>query len=329
METKAPYVVIGIFTVVVVGGIMAFVHWAVSYRLPDARTRIYTIDFQGSVAGLNPTGEVYFNGIKVGQVERIDFVPEEPRKVRVQVKIAANTPLRSDAVASLEYQGITGVTVIQIEGGRPDSPPLEAEPGQPWPRISSRESRLRELLHQAPELLHQATQLMQHALEVLSPGNIALVSRTLDHLEQFTGNLAAQKEAIPDMIKQLNAVGEQLLAISHRLETIAARAEGVLGSAQTAITATQRTVVQAGTFIHQDLSHATHEITKLAESIDTIIQTAGPGIVRFSNEGLLSLSQLIKEARLLLGTLDRVGHRLESDPERFLFGDQVPEVELP
>jgi len=329
METKAPYVVVGIFALAVVGGMMAFVHWAVSNQMQDEQTRAYIIDFDGSVAGLNPTGEVYFNGIKVGQVSGMGFVPEDPHKVRVQIKIAAGTPVRSDAVAYLQYQGITGVTEIQIEGGRPDSPPLVAGPGQPLPRIASRDSQLRQVMQKAPELLKEATRLMAQARQLFSPENLAATTRLLANLEHFTGDLAAQEDAIPRILDSLNTMADQLVGVARRLETIAGQAEGVLGNANSTLAATEDALTRAGNFIHEDLRQTTRQVASLAENIDGLIQTAGPGITRFSNQGLLSLSQLIKETRLLLATLDRVGQRLESEPGRFLFGDQVPEVAVP
>ncbi|MGB5985460.1 MAG: MlaD family protein [Desulfobacterales bacterium] len=329
METKAPYVVIGIFTLVVVGAIMAFVQWALSHQLPASRIQTYTIDFSGSVAGLNPTGEVFFNGIKVGRVSDIAFLPEDPRKVRVQVKIAADTPVHSDALAALEYQGITGVSVIQITGGRPGSPPLEAQPGQPWPQIPSRESELRQVLQQAPELLQEATRFIQGARQVLSEENLSALTQILDHLEQFSGTLASQKEAIPQIVDQLARMAQDLAAAAQGLERIAARSAGVVEQADATLSEARRTLARAGTLIDEDLRQATQGIFRLAGDIDQFIQTAGPGFTRFSSEGLLSLSQLIQEARLLLASVDRVVQRLESAPERFVFGNPVPEVQLP
>lgn len=329
METRAPFVVIGIFTLVVVGGMMAFVHWAVTNQMPDAQTAIYDIDFDGSVAGLNPTGEVYFNGIKVGQVIGMGFVPEDPHQVRVRVKIAATAPVRSDTRAYLEYQGITGVTVIQMEGGQSDSPPLVVQDGQEYPRIPSRESELRQLLRQGPELLEETTVLIKRARKLLSADNLASVAAILDQVEQFTRNLAAHEDAVPRIVARLETMAEHLVGVAAHLEDIARQTEGVLGAARDTLATTRRTVKHAGTFIDEDLRQTARQITQLTASIDELITTAGPGFSRFSSEGLLSLSQLIREARLLVATLDRVGQRLESDPERFIFGDNIPEVELP
>ena len=78
---------------------------------------IYDVDFKGPVRGLSAGGEVYFNGIKVGQVTKLSLDRNDPNRVVAQVKLSDDAPVRVDSTATLEPLGITGVNYIQITAG--------------------------------------------------------------------------------------------------------------------------------------------------------------------------------------------------------------------
>src|SRR5262249_50930880 len=70
----------------------------------------YDILFDGSVTGLQVDGTVRYRGIAVGHVTDIRIDPENIEKIRVTIEVKADTPVRTDTVASIEVQGITGGT---------------------------------------------------------------------------------------------------------------------------------------------------------------------------------------------------------------------------
>jgi phospholipid/cholesterol/gamma-HCH transport system substrate-binding protein len=60
---------------------------------------------------------VLFNGIRVGEVTELALAPDSPRRVNATISVASTTPVRSDTKVGLEFQGLTGVPVIALEGG--------------------------------------------------------------------------------------------------------------------------------------------------------------------------------------------------------------------
>jgi phospholipid/cholesterol/gamma-HCH transport system substrate-binding protein len=77
---------------------------------------------------------VLFNGIRVGEVTDLGLVPDSPRRVNATISVSSTTPVRSDTKVGLEFQGLTGVPVIALEGGKllvnsGEVPTLIAEPG--------------------------------------------------------------------------------------------------------------------------------------------------------------------------------------------------------
>ncbi len=77
---------------------------------------------------------VLFNGIRVGEVTDLGLAPDSPRRVNATISVASTTPVRADTRVGLEFQGLTGVPVIALEGGMQLAnsgpvPTLIAEPG--------------------------------------------------------------------------------------------------------------------------------------------------------------------------------------------------------
>src|ERR1700735_3269188 len=98
METRANFVLIGAFTLAVIASGFLFVLWLVAagqgshskaYQglFPGSgfvaagqvsHSRTYEVLFTGSVSGLSRGGAVVFNGLRVGEVLSLDFVPNDP-----------------------------------------------------------------------------------------------------------------------------------------------------------------------------------------------------------------------------------------------------------
>jgi phospholipid/cholesterol/gamma-HCH transport system substrate-binding protein len=133
METRAPFAVIGAFVLAGIVAIFGFVYWLNNTGGLGPRT-VYHVQFDGSVPGLLVGAAVLFNGIRVGEVTELRLAPESPRRVNAMISVASTTPVRADTKVGLEFQGLTGVPVIALEGGSlPASggpvPTLIAEPG--------------------------------------------------------------------------------------------------------------------------------------------------------------------------------------------------------
>ncbi len=207
METRASYVIVGAFTLLVVIGAVVAVIWMAGVKLDTTFAR-YDIFFEGSVTGLKPGAQVRYRGIPVGVVTSMSINPDNVEQVKVTIEVPQDTPIKEDAVASLEFQGITGVAYVQISGGTQEAPPLKRRPGQKRPVIPSKPSQLQELFETAPELINRFIALVDRANLLLNPRNQATFARTLGNIETFTGALA---ESSGD-VRALLAHGAETLA---------------------------------------------------------------------------------------------------------------------
>jgi phospholipid/cholesterol/gamma-HCH transport system substrate-binding protein len=116
METRAPYIVVGAFVLAAILAVFGFVYWLNNAGGIGKRDS-YQLVFNGPVPGLLVGAAVLFNGIRVGEVTSLGLVADSPHDVHATIAVAQNTPVRADTRVGLDFQGLTGVPVISLEGG--------------------------------------------------------------------------------------------------------------------------------------------------------------------------------------------------------------------
>jgi phospholipid/cholesterol/gamma-HCH transport system substrate-binding protein len=127
MEIRAPYALVGLFVLVAIGAVFGFVYWMHNAGGLQTRTT-YQVRFENTVAGLLRGAAVLFNGIRVGEVTDLQLGPDNPRLITATIAVATTTPVRADTRVGLDFQGLTGVPVIALEGG---SAPWSTPSGEP------------------------------------------------------------------------------------------------------------------------------------------------------------------------------------------------------
>ena len=113
METRANHVLIGAFTLGVCIFAVLFALWMAKYTSEKAFAE-YDVVFQEAVTGLSTGSQVLYSGISVGEVRGLSLMRDDPRKVVARIRLAADTPVKTDTRAKLTMTGLTGVAVQSI-----------------------------------------------------------------------------------------------------------------------------------------------------------------------------------------------------------------------
>lgn len=116
METRAPYVIVGGFVLAAIVTVFGFVYW-LNNSGGIGKRDTYHLVFNGPVPGLLVGAGVLFNGIRVGEVTSLKLVADQPHDVDATIAVAEGTPVRADTKVGLDFQGLTGVPVVSLEGG--------------------------------------------------------------------------------------------------------------------------------------------------------------------------------------------------------------------
>jgi len=189
METRASYLIVGLFVIAGMLGLVFAAMWITGTRTDEALA-LYDIYFDGNVAGLKPGNAVQYRGIPVGGVIDMRIDPENVERVLVVIEVAADAPIREDTEATLALQGITGLSYIQLTGGTQEAAALKAAPGQRRPVIKSRPSELAAIFEAAPEMLNRAIEVIAMLEKLLGPENQQRIGNILQNIENTTGALS-------------------------------------------------------------------------------------------------------------------------------------------
>lgn len=211
MERNAHYAAIGLATSVLFLGLLLFVIWLARFQFARDYD-IYNVIFYGPVRGLSDGGEVHFNGIKVGEVTKLQLDITDANKVIATVRLNSTVPVKTDSRAQLEPQGITGVSYIQITAGSRRAPLLKnvtpADRGPPV--ILSQPGPLSELLEGGSTVLVKTVDALNRVNRVLSDENIKNFSSTVSDIHEVTTELRAHKAVIGEAETALKDADEAI-----------------------------------------------------------------------------------------------------------------------
>jgi phospholipid/cholesterol/gamma-HCH transport system substrate-binding protein len=205
METRAPFVIVGAFVLAAIAAVFGFVYW-LNNAGGIGKRESYQVVFNGPVPGLLVGAAVLFNGIRVGEVTSLGLVAESPRDVHAAIAVAAGTPVRSDTKVSLDFQGLTGVPVVALEGGESVSAPpvqgaLIAEKGAGQSMTQAARDTLRKVdsvLSENSAPLHDAITNLSTFAEGLAR-NTPKLDGLVAGLERMTGATPPPRKVVYDL----------------------------------------------------------------------------------------------------------------------------------
>lgn len=277
METKANYVLIGAFTIVGFLGILGFVLWFAQLQL-DRQFAYYDVYFP-EVSGLGPSSEVRFAGLPVGRVVDMRLAPGNPLPVRVRLEVFEDTPVRSNSMAALEVQGVTGVALVAISAGSASAPLLRESDTSPVPVIASSRSALQTLTDEGPQIIARLSQVAEQLTQILGPDNQARVASILDNVDRSSGNLdqalndvAAATEAISAAADGIAAFGEQMDGLSRSAGTTLDRFAGAASQAETTMAAATGTLDRIDSYVSGDLTTLTQQLERSAAGLTSLAE---------------------------------------------------------
>lgn len=205
MEIRAPYVVVGAFVLSAIVAVFGFVYWLDNVGGIGKRES-YQLVFTDPVPGLLVGAGVLFNGIRVGEVTALELVPERPREVHATIAVAERTPVHSDTRVGVDFQGLTGVPVIALEGGDdPAAPPARAPLVAEKGAGRSLTQAARDALRRVDAVLSENSAPLHSTIENLGTFAEGLARNTpkLDGivagLERMTGGAPAPRKVVYDL----------------------------------------------------------------------------------------------------------------------------------
>jgi len=297
METRSNHILVGTVTLALLAGLLIFVVWLAG--LSNKATKCFDIYFSQNVSGLNKGSSVNFQGVPVGQIEKISLLPDRPEFVWIRVQVSAETPILQGTTAQIKGVGFTGVSEIALEGAVKGAQALTQAGPQGCPVIPASSGGLGALLNSAPELIDRIQRLTERLTELLSDRNQNSIADILENVEKTTDVLAARAPDLADAIADAR--------IAARQAGITARQVGLLADS------TNRLVNEQGKPAAEDMRKAIAAVQRSAENLDSMVADARPGVQNFSKNTLPEVNHLVRDLRELSTSLRGFSERLEDE----------------
>ncbi|WP_161140107.1 MlaD family protein [Propylenella binzhouense] len=277
METKANTTLIGAFTLVVLALAFGFIYWLARGHDSGNTGRISVV-FSDPVTGLGTGGQVVFNGIKIGDVQKLRLDPQNPSKVIADLSVNRDTPIKTDTTASLGFQGLTGVGYVELSGGTTGAPSIWTQEN---PMLQAQRSGMQDLLAGARGILARADETLA-TLQAVMKNNAEPVGDIVKNVRSFTDALATSSDEVSELVHNASEASKALAQISGKLDGLVDRGEAIMGAVDPAQI---RQAVDNVTSLTASVAARGEDIDQLVTRIGTIANDVGGFTARLGTFG--------------------------------------------
>ena len=234
MNAKTNYTMVGLFVIMSIMLIFVFVIWLIR-PTDDTELTSFKIYFTESVSGLNIDSPVKYRGVTIGKVTRMRINPTNVEEIEVNILVDREAPIKTDTVAKLKAQGITGLNYIDLSQGSKTTP-LLCEDGEEELVIKSVPSflvkveesfgsvsvNLSKTLHATSVLLREEnqveiTKILTHLSSVMTKADKALSEKSIHNFEKLLLSARATVEKMDKTMPKVDGFIEKSVDFEDRV----------------------------------------------------------------------------------------------------------------
>ncbi|WP_188052223.1 MCE family protein [Aureimonas fodinaquatilis] len=318
MENRANYILVGLFTLVILALSFGFIYW--SANVSDANRRVpLIVRIEGTVSGLSVGSQVLFNGLAVGAVTNLRIDPNNPRVVIATTMVDRTTPITTSTTATLGSQGLTGVSFIGLSGGNVnDRNIIESALAQgATPVIRASPSDVTDILATARDISERANNILGEFEKLVREVGPAVrttasnIASTSEHVEVFTASLAANADQIPDFVASLGRLSESANTVALRLPPLIDNASNFINALD--VESVNKSV-QNVTAITQAVRDQTDNFTSAVESVTSTARSLGR-VGDVINDNINSVNQFVAALGPISTQAQSVAEKLDTTLE--------------
>jgi phospholipid/cholesterol/gamma-HCH transport system substrate-binding protein len=322
MEAEARYTFVGAAVLGLMAAQLASLVWLKDVGRAGDFTR-YTINFEKqALAGLQLGAEVNLRGIKIGRVEDYALSADKLNRVRVVVRIDRRAPVRTNTVAVVTRNFVTGIAAINLVTPDPAGEALtEAPEDERYPVIGEGRSDIDEITGRVNQLGEQAASALASVNQLLTQENRDAAMDAVRNLRDLTAGLNQRLAALDKVLERtaaaaasINTAAGQLGSAGERVAAVAEHSGALL----------DRDLAQA----EQTLAEARSALARVTASIENASKEAGTTARRLEASARHmddELGAATAELRLSLESATRVLDRLR-EPRAALLGPTAAQL---
>ena len=295
MENKAYALAAGLFTLLLGIGVLLAAMWFSGETYEKA---YYVLESKYPVTGLNAQAYVRYRGVDIGKVTDIRFDPKDTRIILVDVAIDSSLTLTKSAFAELRYQGVTGLSFVQLDDPATSTERLPPTSEEGSVRIPVKESLFASLADTATQVLADAREVMKRVNTLMSDDNQLQITKSLQAVEAAT---------------------RQLSSVAQSLEPAAKNSEALVADARRTFQSADRLLGELAT-TNRDLAKRLEAIERVAGSAEKAGTSVAALVDSVSTETVPRINSLADELARTSRSLDRLATSLKEQPQSLIFG---------
>ena len=269
MEAEAKYTYVGIALIVLVAALIAATIWL---NRSGARGdfRYYTIYFERQpLDGLQIGADVDMRGIKIGRVEDYDLLAEKINRVRVTIRTDRRAPVRTNTVAIVTRNFVTGIARIGLITPEPPGPALtEVRDDQPYPIIAEGQSEFDAIAGKVGRIGDIAAETLENINLILTADNRAAITASLVNLKELTAGLNQRMKDLDKTLVAVNAAAADVGRAGTKFAQVAETTGSQLTPAIKQVDQTLQDVSTAALALEKQVSALSRAFSDAASSTD-------------------------------------------------------------
>lgn len=292
MENKAHALAAGIFVLVAAALLVGLASWL---SRDTGERDLYEISTRETLTGLQSQAPVRLRGVDIGKVSEIGFDPKAQGNVLIRLEVDHEAPITRDTFATLGFQGVTGLSFVQLDDHGKPAPRLAPEDGHP-PRIPLEPGFLSKIAKRGEAILDQVEQATTRVNQLLGDANQKRFATTLDNLGQAAADaskLAQRMDATVD--QQLNPA---------------------LAQATKTMRSAEKTSDEVGATARR-LNQKDGPMDRLAEGTASLAHATDS----FNAATLPRINRVTEEASRAVRQLGRTANAIGDNPQSLIFGN--------
>lgn len=294
MESKTNYTIVGVVVLILLVGLVATMLW-LSVGFNQKKYNTYTIYMHEAASGLTQDAPVKYNGVQVGYVKEIKLNQSDPRQVEILLDIEEGTPITTSTYATLNSQGITGVTYIGLSASTSNLTPILKMPGEPYPVIPAKPSVFNQLDSILKKVSADVGVVSDEAKRIFNEENAKHIRHILANMDVFTQDLAKNGKNIDVFMDNLAKTSRDF---PHMLQEL-------------------RVGISKFNTMAESLSKAGNSVSKT-------MNTGKNAIDKLSEEALPPAVVLLRRLNLISANLEKLSSEIRQNPAVIIRGAKPP-----
>jgi phospholipid/cholesterol/gamma-HCH transport system substrate-binding protein len=275
MEAEAKYTYVGVALIVLVAALIAAVVW-LNRAGGRGDFKYYTIYFERQpLDGLQIGADVDMRGIKIGRVEDYDLLAEKINRVRVTIRTDPRAPVRTNTVAIVVRNFVTGIARITLITPEPAGPPLtEIKDGQSYPLIAEGESSFDAIAGKVGRIGDIAAETLENINLLLTAENRAAVTSSLANIKELTVGLNQRMKDLDKTLVTFNAAATDIASAANKVGQVAERTGADIAPAIKQADQTLKDVSVAANALEKQTLALSRTLSDVASSTDEQVTVA-------------------------------------------------------